>query len=133
MRIRGTRVFAAAALAGLGALAVGLIACSSDPEAKPKPRARVLVFSRTAEFRHDSIPAGVAAVTQLGRDNGVSVVATKRAKAFTARRLAGFAAVVFLNTTGDVLGPRQQRAIEGYIRRGGGWVGVHAAADTEYD
>ena len=41
--------------------------------------------------------------------------------------------MVFLNTTGDVLAPRQQKAFKGYIRHGGGWVGIHSAADTEYD
>jgi type 1 glutamine amidotransferase len=117
----------------LGAAGICLIACSSDPEAKPKPEARVLVFSKTAGFRHDSIPAGRAAIASLGRSNGFSVTATQNAGAFTARSLRRFDAVVFLNTTGDVLGPRAQRALKGYIRHGGGWVGVHSAADTEYD
>jgi type 1 glutamine amidotransferase len=112
---------------------LGLIACSSDPEAKPKPRAQVLVFSKTAGFRHDSIPAGIAAIRSLGRGNGFSVSATENAKAFSAKRLRTFDAVVFLSTTGDVLGPRQQKAFKGYIRHGGGWVGIHSAADTEYE
>jgi type 1 glutamine amidotransferase len=111
----------------------GLIACSSDPEAKPKPRAQVLVFSKTAGFRHDSIPAGIAAIRSLGRPNGFSVTATEDANAFTRKRLRRFDAVVFLSTTGDVLAPRQQKAFKAYIRRGGGWAGVHSAADTEYD
>ena len=128
---RRASIALAAALLGIGA--AGLIACSGDPEAKPKPRARVLVFSKTAGFRHDSIPAGVATIRSLGRANGFSVTATERAKAFTAKRLRGLAAVVFLNTTGDVLGPAQQRAFKHYVRRGGGWVGIHSAADTEYD
>ena len=46
---------------------------------------------------------------------------------------AGYDAVVFLSTTGDVLTPEQQAAFEGYIRNGGGYVGIHSAADTEYD
>ena len=112
---------------------LGLIACASDPEAKPKPRAQVLVFSKTEGFRHDSIPAGIAAIRSLGRANGFSVSATENAKAFSAKRLRPFDAVVFLSTTGDVLGPRQQKAFKGYIRHGGGWVGIHSAADTEYE
>ena len=35
-------------------------------------------------------------------------------------------------TTGDVLDESQQRAFERFIRRGGGFAGVHSAADTEY-
>jgi type 1 glutamine amidotransferase len=116
----------------LGLAAAGLIACSGGPEAKPKPRAQVLVFSKTAGFRHDSIPAGIAAIRSLGRANRFSVSATEDAKAFTPKRLDGIDAVVFLNTTGDVLAPRQQRAFRAYIRHGGGWVGIHSAADTEY-
>jgi type 1 glutamine amidotransferase len=117
----------------LGLVATGLIACSSDPEAKPRSQARVLVFSKTTGFRHDSIPAGIAAIRSLGRANGFSVSATEDAAAFTRKRLRRFGAVVFLNTTGDVLAPRQQAAFRSYIRHGGGWVGVHSAADTEYD
>ena len=94
---------------------------------------QVLVFSKTAGFRHDSIPAGIAAIQQLGAANGFTVVATEDAAAFTDANLANFATVVFLSTTGDVLNATQQAAFERYIRAGGGYVGVHAAADTEYD
>jgi type 1 glutamine amidotransferase len=117
----------------LGVAAAGLIACSSDPEAKPKAQAQILVFSKTAGFRHDSIPAGIAAIRSLGRANGFSVSATEYARAFAPKRLRRFDAVVFLNTTGDILAPRQQRAFRSYIRHRGGWVGIHSAADTEYE
>ena len=40
--------------------------------------------------------------------------------------------MVFLNTTGDVLNAMQQTMFENYIEGGGGYVGVHSAADTEY-
>lgn len=52
---------------------------------------------------------------------------------FTPVRLARYRVVVFANTTGDVLDAAQQRALEGFIRAGGGFAGLHAAADTEYD
>ncbi len=93
----------------------------------------VLVFSRTAGFRHDAIPTGVQTVRELGTANGFSVTATEDPATFTAAGLSGYEAVVFLNTTGDVLNAAQQTAFEGYIGGGGGYVGVHAAADTEYD
>ena len=41
--------------------------------------------------------------------------------------------VVFLMTSGDVLDAPEQAALEAHVRRGGGFVGVHSAADTEYD
>ncbi|TDC74645.1 ThuA domain-containing protein [Streptomyces hainanensis] len=101
--------------------------------AQDDPAYEVLVFSKTAGFRHDSIEEGIAAITQLGAANGFTVTATEDAGAFTAENLAQFEAVVFLSTTGDVLNTAQEAAFEGYINAGGGYVGVHAAADTEYD
>jgi cytochrome c len=94
---------------------------------------RVLVFSKTAGFRHSSIEPGIAAVRKLGQENGFAVEATEDAAAFNERNLRRFRAVVFLSTTGDVLNPRQQDVFERYIQAGGGWVGIHSATDTEYD
>ena len=96
------------------------------------PLEKVLVFSKTAGFRHDSIPAGITAVQELGTANGFAVDATEDGAAFTDANLAQFDAVVFLSTTGDVLTDDQQDAFERYIQAGGGYVGIHAAADTEY-
>lgn len=93
----------------------------------------VLVFSKTEGFRHDSIPAGVAAIRQQGSARGFAVDASEDANAFADDSLAGYTAVVFLSTTGDILNAAQQAAFERFIRRGGGFVGVHSAADTEYD
>ncbi|WP_344008516.1 ThuA domain-containing protein, partial [Isoptericola halotolerans] len=93
----------------------------------------VLVFSKTAGFRHGSIPAGIAAIEQLGVENGFSVDSTEDAGAFTDENLEQYEAVVWLSTTGDVLNDEQQEAFERYIGNGGGYAGVHAASDTEYD
>jgi cytochrome c len=97
-----------------------------------EPSFRILVFSRTTAFRHDSIPAGIAALEKLGAEGGFAVDATEAPTAFTDANLASYAAVVFLSTTGDVLDEPQQQAFERYIRGGGGYMGIHAASDTEY-
>ena len=94
---------------------------------------RILVFSKTAGFRHSSIGVGLAAIRKLGEENGFTVDATEDASAFTSKNLARYRAVVWLNTTGDVLDAAQQDDFERYIQAGGGYVGVHAATDTEYD
>ncbi len=91
------------------------------------------MFSKTAGFRHSSIPNGIAAIQQLGAANGFSVTATEDAAQFTTANLAQYQAVVWLSTTGDVLNAAQQTAFESYMASGGGYVGIHAAADTEYD
>ncbi|MBF9133228.1 ThuA domain-containing protein [Plantactinospora sp. S1510] len=93
----------------------------------------VLVFSKTAGFRHDAIPAGIAAIRQLGAEHGFTVDATEDATAFTDANLGRYQAVIWLSTTGDVLDPDQQAAFERYVQAGGGYVGVHAASDTEYN
>jgi type 1 glutamine amidotransferase len=102
----------------------------------PLPRTRggprILVFTKTTGFRHASIPAGLRAVRELGRRDGLGVDATEDSGAFTLANLARYRAVVFLSTTGDVLTGAQQTAFEHFSRAGGGFVGVHAAADTEY-
>ncbi|MEV5148543.1 ThuA domain-containing protein [Streptomyces sp. NPDC052727] len=117
------------------ATAALLLGCASAPAAShdADDGKRVLVFSKTAGFRHDSIPDGVAAVRQLGESGGFTVDATEDAGAFTPSTLRRYDAVVFLSTTGDVLDSAQQAAFEDYVHRGGGYVGIHAAADTEYD
>ncbi|HEV7647287.1 MAG TPA: ThuA domain-containing protein [Actinophytocola sp.] len=120
------------AAALLAALAVTLVTAAVPPAAAA-PLTKVLVFSKTAGFRHDSIPAGIAAIRQLGSQNGFAVDATEDAAAFTTQNLAQYQAVVWLSTTGDVLDASQQTAFESYVTAGGGYVGVHAAADTEYD
>lgn len=112
---------------------VVLLAGCASATRPADPRFEILVFSKTAEYRHASIPAGIAAIERLGRENGFAVEATEDAARFTDEQLEGYDAVVFFNTTGDALDTGQQAAFERYIREGGGFVGVHAAADTEYD
>ncbi|GAB5536640.1 MAG: ThuA domain-containing protein [Rubricoccaceae bacterium] len=103
------------------------------PIAAAQEGGQVLVFSKTAGFRHASIQSGITAVQALGTEHGFTVTATESSSAFTATGLAAYDAVVFLNTTGDILDESQQAAFEDYIEQGGGFVGIHAAADTEYD
>src|SRR5687768_4434007 len=92
--------------------------------------ASVLVFSKTKGYYHESIPNGIAAIQKLGIENGFEVDTTKDAAKFTEDNLKKYKAIIFLSTTGDVLDSVQQTAMENYIKGGGGFVGVHAAADT---
>ncbi len=94
---------------------------------------RVLVFSKTAAFRHDSITDGIAAMKKLAADKGFQVTATESAEVFTSKELNSYDVVMFLSTTGDVLNDAQQNAFEAHMKSGRGFVGVHAASDTEYD
>src|SRR5256885_1432952 len=94
---------------------------------------RVLVFSKTTGFRHDSIPAGIAAIRQLGQQNNFTVDATEDDTKFTDANLAQYAAVIFLSSTGDPVSTQSEKdAFQRYIEHGGGFVGIHAASDSGY-
>ncbi|NBE54115.1 ThuA domain-containing protein [Streptomyces boluensis] len=139
MRTRARLLTATATAALLIGCVSGPAASRPDPDSGTRPgkpgkdSGHVLVFSKTAGFRHDSIPDGIATVKELGAAHGFTVDATEDAGAFTPGNLAKYDAVIWLSTTGDVLNGEQQSAFEKYVKDGGGYVGVHAAADTEYD
>ena len=110
-------------------IGLGLLACSKKREGNPK----VLIFSKTAGYYHESIPSGIAAIQKLGEENGFEVDTTKNAANINEENLAQYAAVIFLSTTADILNHYQEADFERYIQSGGGFVGIHAAADTEYE
>ena len=111
----------------------GPAACSVGPgDFGHLDGARVLVFTETGGFRHQSIPAGIRAFEELGTDYGFGVRVSEDSAIFNDRELAAFDVIVFLSTTGDVLNEPEQEAMQRYIQAGGGFVGVHAAADTEH-
>ena len=118
----------------LMAIAIGLFllwgtACN---QAEPREETRILVFSKTNGYRHASIGAGKLALLKMGEEKGFAVDTTEDAAAFTEENLAKYSTVVFLNTTKDVLDHRQQADFMRYIQAGGGFLGIHAATDTEY-
>ena len=117
----------------MGCLIVTLCLPIGSVQAQVLPAKRVLVFSRTKGFRHQSIPTGQRTLMDLGKQNGFAVDTTEDAAKFTEANLKQYSAVVFLSTTGDVLNDAQQVDFERYVQSGGGYVGIHAATDTEYD
>ncbi len=100
----------------LSAVMTPVTAC----EAPSAERFSVLVFSRTAGFRHESIPAGLNALRELAAGHQFAVLETEDPSIFTDEKLAAFAAIIFLSTTGDILDEGQQTALNRYIRGGGG-------------
>ena len=81
---------------------------------------RVLVFTKHQGYSHRSIPAAVAAMHTLGARHGFTVLATDDANLFVDDALRAFSAVIFLNTTGDILSEEQKAAAERYVHAGGG-------------
>ncbi len=117
-------------LAIVRTLASVLAAVLSSPA---RAQDRLLVFTKTVGYRHDSIPAAVAAIRALAARHRIEIEHSEDAALFGADRLSRFKAVAFVNTTGAVLAGAEQRAFEAFIAKGGGFLGVHSAADTGYD
>jgi type 1 glutamine amidotransferase len=115
------------------ALLVGILLACTSATGDGAEEPRILVFTKTAAFRHASIEPGVTALTKRAAQSRVGVDATEDAALFTDANLSRYAAVVFLSTTGDVLGAGEQEVLEEFVRAGGGFVGIHSASDTEYD
>lgn len=127
-------LLAALSAALLSSNATAKAATSADATgaeaADTRPRPAVLVFTRTRGWRHDSIPQAVQALRELADGAGFDIVHSEDPAVFDDAGLARFRAVVFANTTGEVLAPAQQAAFERYIAGGGAFMGVHSAADT---
>ncbi|WP_406683734.1 ThuA domain-containing protein [Seonamhaeicola sp. MEBiC1930] len=105
-----------------------LLSCNIEPKKK-----EVLIFSKTEGYRHKSIEPGIAAIKKLGESNNFNVYATEDANYFVNDSLKKYDAIIFLSTTGDIFNNEQEQSFKNYINNGGGFVGIHAATDTEYE
>lgn len=94
---------------------------------------KVLLVTETAGWHHESIDFGVAAIHELAATHNFVVARQQQAVKITENKLQDFDAVIFLSTTGDIFDEEEQMVFEKYIQSGKGFVGIHAAADTEYD
>jgi len=84
----------------------------------------VLVFSRTAGFRHESISAGTSCLEKIAAKNGWRISSTEDPSLFSDENLARVDVTVWLMTTGDVLDSAQQEAFRRFMRSGKGFVGA---------
>ena len=94
---------------------------------------KVLIFSKTNGYRHESIEAGIFAIKKLGTENNFEVDATEDSLYLTDANLKNYKTVIFLSTTGTILGKAQEVALQNFIHNGGGFTGIHAATDCEYN
>ena len=94
---------------------------------------KALLVTKTAGWHHESINDGVEAIRSLGKRNAFDVTWFQDATKITDKYLASFQVIILLNTTGNIFDSSEQKAIERFIQSGKGYVGIHAASDTEYD
>ena len=120
----------------IGAVSAGAFAA---PAGGAKDQARVLLFSHSTGYRHASIEPGVAAIQGLGSRERITVVPSADPNVFSEARLRDFDAIVFLSTSTDPKKPESEwfqgarrDALQAFVRRGGGIVGIHAASDSHY-
>jgi uncharacterized protein len=123
-------------LIGLAGMAIGMVFAATAVAAG---KATILVYSGSTGFRHDSIPAGVAAVKKIAEKSGYAVEATEDPEVFTAEKLARYKAIVLVSTTTDPKRPESEwftgarrDALQGFLGAGKGIVGLHAAGDSHY-
>lgn len=107
-----------------------LLTCSTASFAQ---QFKALLFTKTDGFHHESIHEGVTGVRLLASRHNFSVDWQENASVFNDKNLEKYQVVIFLNTTGNILNEEQQTAFEKFIKSGKGYVGIHSAADTEYD
>jgi len=115
--------------------------------AKPKQARKLLIYSKTLGFRHGSIPTGAAAIKMMGEATGAYTADHSEDPAmFDENRLGQYDAVLFLNTTGDCLAPRngklnpeeaatlekRKKNFLDFVKSGKGFAGIHSATDTFY-
>jgi uncharacterized protein len=111
---------------------VGLLFCSFSTSIFAQ-QFKILLFTKTDGFHHESINEGVTAIKQLAARHAFSVDWQENATVFNDEQLKNYSAVIFLNTTGNILNEEQQTAFEKFIKSGKGFVGIHSASDTEYE
>ncbi|MCB0642313.1 MAG: ThuA domain-containing protein [Phaeodactylibacter sp.] len=111
----------------------GLLFIAFTPVEETSSRLNVLVFTKTTAYRHQNIPEGIKAFRSLADQENWNLTATEDPGFFNEAYLEKVDVVLFFNTSGDILNPAEEKAFEAYIRNGGGFVGIHAAADTEED
>jgi uncharacterized protein len=112
---------------------ISMIMCGQENKPEFENPAHILVFSKTAGFRHASLSSGIKMLFDLNNTQNWVVTATENAAIFNDDILSAFDVVVFLNPSGDGLNADQQAAFERFMKKGKGMVGIHSAADFEYD
>ena len=93
----------------------------------------VLVITETKGWVHDSIESGLKLIQNIGNKNNFNVYHSDNSSVITYKNLKEIKTIIFLNTTEEILTDVEQKVMESFIKSGKGFVGVHAAADTEYN
>ena len=117
------------------ACSILFLSANAQQQATPPPtkKLKVLVFSKTEGYRHQSIAEGIKMLSNLAQKENWTLTATEDATLFNTDFLGNFDVIVFLSPTEKVLTEQQRDAFKAFMKRGKGFVGIHAATDCEFD
>ncbi|MEO5772800.1 MAG: ThuA domain-containing protein [Sphingomicrobium sp.] len=118
---------------------LGLALTTTAYAARPPRQKHVLLYTQTTGYRHASIEPGSAAIIEMGKRQHISIVRSEDPNVFSTARLKGYDAIIFLSTTTDPKKPESEwfqgerrTALQNFVHRGGGIVGIHGASDSHY-
>ncbi len=99
----------------------------------PANQTAILLFSKTTGFRHSgSIDTSKLIIANLAKKNNWFLYQTEEGGVFNPTQLAKFGAVVFDNSTGEVINDEQKKALENYVENGGSLIGIHGSGDNSH-
>jgi|GEM_PF-800691 len=93
----------------------------------------ILLYTKANEFAHESRHAGIEAINKLSSKFNFNAFATEDSSHFIEENLAKYDVIIFLSTSGNVLDDNGKSSLKNFINKGGGFVGIHASTDTEYN
>jgi hypothetical protein len=134
---------AVASLIGIAVLGTGLYLGLAKAQTPPMRIPHVLVVAQTNGFEHDSVSDAMAAVYKMGHDSHLwettlrtdtENLTKKDLNKGNFKNLNYFDAIVFASTTGELDMTDDQKAdmMSAIKEEGKGFVGIHAALDTNY-
>lgn len=94
---------------------------------------KIIVFSKTDGYRHESIPSGIRTIQELALENAWEVFATEDSNHFNPEHLKQFDLIIFMSTIGNILNDEQQQAVEQFVESGKGLLTIHSGTITEPD
>src|SRR3954466_1188586 len=115
----------------LALVCAALLACAAGASPAFANAGKVLVFTGTTGTANPVSADASSAIQALGAANDFTVDVTADANQVNATNLAGYRAVVFVNSVGDVLNATQETDLQNYVQTGGGFVGIGDTALLE--
>jgi type 1 glutamine amidotransferase len=94
---------------------------------------KVLLFTKAEGFYHESTTTGLDLFRANATKWGIELDGTDKSNVFTTSNLEQYQLIVLLNNTGNLFTSGEQLALQSFVRKGGSILGIHAAADAEYD